>query len=219
MTDENVNGVEADVDLTQAGHKRLRTSAACKTCRRKRIKCDALSPACSTCVRSRSTCSYDGTRGNAGESNQSSRGRAHEGADSIEREPSEDLSSHVRSSLSVEPPTGSALLPYIDSFLQNVHPVNCNNFLHPGVLGEALEKAPQVLILALCGVTAKFTSFSGRHEQGRIWIEQAARKVMALGSISTLNIAVLQLLATHEMQDGNFMAAWNYIGMAKSQRC
>jgi hypothetical protein len=115
--------------------------------------------------------------------------------------------------LSFEHPVDSALLPYIDAFLQNVHPVGCNNFLHPGVLGEALSKAPAVLILALCGVTAKFTNASCGQEQGRIWIEEARRLMFeGLDTISTLNITVLQFLATHEMQEGRFMAAWNLIG-------
>jgi len=35
-------------------------------------------------------------------------------------------------------------------------------------LGEALDKAPQVLRLGLCGVTAKFTRFKNGQEQGSL---------------------------------------------------
>lgn len=115
--------------------------------------------------------------------------------------------------LSAEPPSGPALLPYIDAFLQNVHPVGCNNFLHGGFLGEALEKAPRVLVLALCGVTAKFTKAKFSQQQGRLWIEEARSLAFAsLDNISTLNVSVLQFLATHYMQEGRFTSAWNLIG-------
>lgn len=71
-----------------------------------------------------------------------------------------------------------------------------------------------MLTLALCGVTAKFTQFKNGQEQGRLWIEEAKSLAFkSLDSISTLNISVLQFLATHEMQEGNFMSAWNLIGV------
>lgn len=124
----------------------------------------------------------------------------------------EDINTPIPA-ISSEPPVGSALLPYIDAFLQNVHPVGCNNFFHPGVLGEALEKAPRVLVLGLCGVTAKFTKARHAQEQGRFWIEEARDLIIrSLDNISTLNISVLQFLATHDMQDGRFTSARNLIG-------
>ena len=200
-------GAAVENDLTPAGYKRLRASVACDPCRKRKAKCDAARPNCSTCLRLNSTCSYDGTSTNSLQMSESAspEQRAHERPQPDER--------HHSALLSPDPPTGSALLPYIDAFLQNVHPVGCNNFLHPGVLGEALRKAPRVLVLALCGVTAKFTNVSNRHEQGRMWIEEATRLVISgLGTISTLDVTVLQFLATHAIQEGKFTAAWNLIG-------
>ena len=81
------------------------------------------------------------------------------------------------------------------------------------MLGEALEKAPQVLVLALCGLTAKFTKAIRAQEQGEIWIEAARKLVLEdMNRVSTLNISVLQFLATHDMQGGRFTSASNLIG-------
>jgi hypothetical protein len=201
--------------LTLSGYKRLRASVACLPCRKRKAKCDASRPSCSTCLRLKSRCSYDGDSPNAeqwGESASPER-RSHGTAVSDERDQNISVPPFPVSKLSLEPPAGSGLLLYIDAFLQNVHPVGCNNFLHPSVLGERLRNTTRALILALCGVAAKFTSVSGSQEQGRVWIEEASGMVFqSLDNISTLNITVLQFLATHQMQDGNFVVAWNLTG-------
>lgn len=205
--------------LTQAGYKRLRTSVACEPCRKRKAKCDALRPSCATCLRLKSRCSYD----SAGRLSQSTRperrvhGRTSPN-DWYQHDPPQRQHSGLAHSTPVpaftsQPPSGSNLIPYIDAFLQNVHSVGCNNFLHPGVLGEALEKAPQVLVLALCGLTAKFTKAIRAQEQGEIWIEAARKLVLEdMNRVSTLNISVLQFLATHDMQGGRFTSASNLIG-------
>ena len=46
-------------EVTRAGHKRLRTSVACETCRKKKLKCDAGKPSCSVCLRRGISCIYD----------------------------------------------------------------------------------------------------------------------------------------------------------------
>lgn len=215
QTDEigalNIDEQEA---LTQAGYKRLRTSVACEPCRKRKAKCDALRPSCATCLRLNSRCSYDSE---ASHPKRRVYGRTSPN-DPYQDNPSQGLDAvpaHSSPTLgfSSQPPSGSDLLPYIDAFLQNVHSVGCNNFLHPGVLGEALEKAPRVLVLALCGVTAKFTKASRAQEQGQLWIEAARKLVLEdMNNISTLNISVLQFLATHDMQEGRFASASNLTG-------
>ena len=214
--------------MTQAGYKRIRASVACGPCRRRKAKCDASRPKCTTCLRLKSRCSYDGASSNAEPLSEpaSPERRAHEsigphegGLDALQARQDTFPSYYPQLTISSEPATGSALLPYIDAFLQNVHPVGCNNFLHPGVLGEALGQAPRVLVLALCGVTSKFTNLNRSHEQGRLWIEEAGKLVIQdLGSISTLKVTVLQFLASHEMQEGRFMAAWNLVGELTDHR-
>lgn len=222
QADENENRAAEEEDLTQAGYKRLRASVACDPCRKRKAKCDASRPNCSTCLRLKSRCSYDGVSMNAEQLSEcaSPDRRAHErtgpdegGQDALYSRQDIFASSSPGSALLSEPSAASTLLPYIDAFLQNVHPVGCNNFLHPGVLGEALGKAPRVLVLALCGITAKFTNVNRAQKQGQLWVDEAMRLVIrGLDSISTLDVTVLQFLATHEMQEGRFMAAWNLIG-------
>lgn len=46
-------------EVTRAGHKRLRTSVACETCRKRKLKCDAGKPSCSVCVRRGISCIYE----------------------------------------------------------------------------------------------------------------------------------------------------------------
>lgn len=46
-------------EVTRAGHRRLRTSVACETCRKKKLKCDAGKPSCSVCVRRGISCIYE----------------------------------------------------------------------------------------------------------------------------------------------------------------
>lgn len=46
-------------EVTRAGHKRLRTSVACETCRKRKLKCDAGKPSCSACRRRDIGCVYE----------------------------------------------------------------------------------------------------------------------------------------------------------------
>lgn len=46
-------------EVTREGHKRLRTSVACETCRKKKLKCDAGKPSCSVCSRRGISCIYE----------------------------------------------------------------------------------------------------------------------------------------------------------------
>lgn len=46
-------------EVTRAGHKRLRTSVACETCRKRKLKCDAGKPSCSVCLRRDLSCIYE----------------------------------------------------------------------------------------------------------------------------------------------------------------
>ncbi|KAI9739922.1 MAG: hypothetical protein M1818_004978 [Claussenomyces sp. TS43310] len=112
-------------------------------------------------------------------------------------------------------PRDQALLPYIDSFLENVHPICCNNFLHPGVLGEGFDKAPRLLVLAICGASSKFLPGADSHERGRRWIAEARDLAYrSLDHISSLTISAIQFLAMHDMHEAQFTSAWNLIGIA-----
>lgn len=53
----------AGVEVTQAGHKRIRTPLACSTCRQRKLKCDALRPACTSCLTKGIDCIYQETSG------------------------------------------------------------------------------------------------------------------------------------------------------------
>ena len=110
-------------------------------------------------------------------------------------------------------PTGSELLPYIDSFLENVHPISCNNFLHPGSVCEALHRAPHLLVLAICGSSAKFMSRANNQSDGRRWVDEAKSLIMkSLDGISTLTMSAIQFLVLHEMHEANYTSAWNLAG-------
>jgi hypothetical protein len=110
-------------------------------------------------------------------------------------------------------PIGSELLPYIDSFLENVHPISCNNFLHPGSVCEALHRAPRLLVLAICGSSAKFMPGANNKSDGRRWVEEAKSLVMkSLDRISTLTMSAIQFLVLHEMHEANYTSAWNLAG-------
>ncbi|OBT58160.1 hypothetical protein VE04_01126 [Pseudogymnoascus sp. 24MN13] len=110
-------------------------------------------------------------------------------------------------------PAGPALLPYLDSYLSNVHPICLNNVLHPGVLCEAFEKSPRLLLLAICGVSAKFLEDPESKAKGRSWVAEAKSMVMeSLDQISTLPILALQTLAMHDIHEADITSAWNLTG-------
>lgn len=280
-----------DSDLTQAGHKRLRTTAACVRCRTKKLKCDAQKPACTLCSKKGHQCEYISTKRRGSKllpggslstdrrqfapQTDESYGRASNGPSSVSppqhevdaemrdgpgldtpsqansARPNEATGSqstrHVpQGSLSgtsqdpgetpdsqhrepYEPPSGRYVLPYLDSFLENIHPISCNNFLHPGSLCAGIDRAPPLLLLAICGSSAKFMPGDNSRQKGSIWIDEAKSIIMRnMGGSSTLTISAIQFLALHEMHNGNYTSAWNLVGESalvvdwqklKQQRC
>jgi hypothetical protein len=266
------NPASNTAELTQAGHKRLRISVACETCREKKLKCDALKPACSICIRKKLTCQYattgrrrrdptipivDGSGSQHGTSPVSGpRSRGLEGVPQDNHSPVSEATSSGRvrrndgqqSAAStvasrsdvgetpgrlddagpftlapgpsnsepqeVQTPAGSDLLPYIDSLLENVHPISCNNFLHPGSICEALDRAPHLLVLAVCGSSAKFMTGESNKRDGQKWANEAKGIVLrSLDRISTLTTSAIQFLVLHEMHEAQYTSAWNLVGM------
>lgn len=113
----------------------------------------------------------------------------------------------------LEVPSGDALLPYLDSFLENVHPISCNNFLHPGCLCEGLDRAPPLLLLALCSSSSKFMTVENAHQDGLKWAEEAKWQFMrSLDRISSLTVSAIQFLALHEIHGAEYTAAANVAG-------
>ena len=267
------NTVSDTAELTQAGHKRLRISVACETCREKKLKCDALKPACSICIRKKLTCQYAAigrrrrdptvpilsspsseqtasqgsglvSRGLAGPSQgqdwaasepaNAERDRTEEGqqrtastvasrSDAGSTTPGQTDEARPltpdpgwRSGLESQPlrtPVGPDLLPYIDSLLENVHPISCNNFLHPGSVCEALHRAPHLLVLSVCGSSAKFMSGSNNKSDGHRWAEEAKNLISkSLDRVSTLTTSAIQFLVLHEMHEAEYTSAWNLVG-------
>jgi hypothetical protein len=85
--------------------------------------------------------------------------------------------------------------------------------LHPGVLCEAFEKSPRLLLLAICGVSAKFLEDPESKAKGRSWVAEAKSMVMeSLDQISTLPILALQTLAMHDIHEADITSAWNLTG-------
>ncbi|KAK2591191.1 hypothetical protein QQS21_011125 [Conoideocrella luteorostrata] len=268
-----------DADLTQAGHKRLRTTAACGRCRSKKLKCDALKPACSLCAKKGHTCEYVATTKRRGSKLSHSKATPTDTqlpAEQRGEKSSQEASSAAGSSVSSqyddediemsdnhkktaspsksnsskrarqtgsqsrplvprgsvastqpvqtpdsqlrgpnEPPSGRHVLPYLDSFLENVHPISCNNFLHPGSLCAGIDRAPPLLLLAICGSSAKFMPEENSGQKGSVWVDEAKSIVMRnLSGSSTLTISAIQFLALHEMHEGNYTSAWNLVGIA-----
>lgn len=114
-------------------------------------------------------------------------------------------------------PHGHDLQPYLKSYLANVHPICFQNILHPGVLLEGLERAPKILLLAICGASAKFLSGQDEKANGRRWMAEAKSLIMKdLNDISTLNLVVLQTIALHEVHEANIISAWNLTGKLQS---
>lgn len=110
-------------------------------------------------------------------------------------------------------PSDRDLLPYLDSLLENVHPISCNNFLHPGCLCEGIDRAPPLLLLAICGSSSKFMTGPNSHRNGLRWVEEAKWLIMkSLDHMSTLTISAIQFLALHEVHEGEFTAGWNLVG-------
>lgn len=111
-------------------------------------------------------------------------------------------------------PTGQELLPYLDAFLESVHPVCCNNFLHPGILGEGIHRAPRILVLAICGSSSKFLGGVEHRERGQRWIAMAKSLIcQELNKATTLTISAIQFIIMHDMHEGNFTSASNFVGM------
>lgn len=114
----------------------------------------------------------------------------------------------------LEVPSGDALLPYLDSFLENVHPISCNNFLHPGCLCEGLDRAPPLLLLALCSSSSKFMAVENALQDGLKWAEEAKWQIMrSLDRTSSLTVSAIQFLALHEIHGAEYTAAANIAGM------
>lgn len=241
----SVNDMPRSDAITQAGHKRLRISTACQTCRRKKLKCDAGRPSCSTCLRHRCSCGYDLPSPSSGtpiDSEESSRATPHnalpghgqyegnglpDGNSPSRHHSVFDIPNNSPLPLSISReqirpppttetlplPTGHLLQPYLDSYLSNVHPICFQNILHPGVLLEGLDKAPKLLLLAICGVSAKFRDGLEEAEKGRRWIAEAKNLVMKnLNDISTLTLVVLQTIALHDVHEAELLSAWNLTG-------
>jgi hypothetical protein len=238
--------------VTQAGHKRLRTSKACQTCRNRKLKCDAGQPSCSTCLCHKLQCVYDmssqGAKrqrrfespksaqrdnqfeklGQAQAQTQSDKGSEHMDTNRALEKVSEDMSpfrSTLISGRSPNPndsqtvwlplPSGHSLAPYLDSYLTCVHPICFQNILHPGLLSEGFEEAPRLLLLAICGTSAKFLSGANEKENGRRWIAEAKYMIMRdLDTVSTLSIVVLQTIALHDIHESNLVSAWNLTGIS-----
>lgn len=111
-------------------------------------------------------------------------------------------------------PSGQELLPYLDSFLENVHPISCNNFLHPGYLCEGLDRAPALLLLAICASSSKFLPGSSSRRNGLKWAAEARSLITSnFDHISTMTISAVQFLVLHEMHEGEYTSAWNLVGM------
>lgn len=113
--------------------------------------------------------------------------------------------------------SGQELLPYIDSLLENVHPISCNNFLHPGCLCEGLDQAPTLLLLAICGSASKFMPGSHSQRNGQKWADNAKGLIMkSLDHVSTLTISAIQFLALHDMHQGEYTSACNLVGTSRN---
>ncbi|KFY56799.1 hypothetical protein V496_06644 [Pseudogymnoascus sp. VKM F-4515 (FW-2607)] len=228
-------------EVTRAGHKRLRTSVACETCRKRKLKCDAGKPSCSACIRRGISCIYEQGRQPQPERSvpvsqllnipdsqgnipmetvevDLDHGRQQSGSVASTRQDVDmGISSRGSSRLPISSqlPTGPALLPYLDSYLSNVHPICLNNVLHPGVLCEAFDKSPRLLLLAICGVSAKFLEDAESKAKGRRWVAEAKSMVMEnLDQISTLPLLALQTLAAHDVHEADITSAWNLTGIS-----
>jgi Fungal Zn(2)-Cys(6) binuclear cluster domain len=111
-------------------------------------------------------------------------------------------------------PSGQNLAPYLDSYLTCVHPICFQNILHPGLLSEGFEEAPRLLLLSICGASAKFLTGANEKDNGRRWIAEAKHMIMRdLDTVSTLNIVVLQTIALHDVHEAHVLSAWNLTGI------
>lgn len=114
-------------------------------------------------------------------------------------------------------PSGQELLPYLDSLLENVHPISCNNFLHPGYLCAGLDRASTLLLLAICASSSKFLPGSSSRGNGLKWAAEARSLITSnFDHISTLTISAVQFLVLHEMHEGEYTSAWNLVGMGQT---
>lgn len=209
--------------LTQAGFRRLRASAACERCRVKKLKCNAARPSCSCCRRKQTLCRYatpelpapsPGANGRPSQQNASisfARTFPEIATDSYQVKHTSTAKS--MQSRGIDVPSGTDLLPYLDAFLANVHPISCNNFLHPGCLCEGLDDAPPLLLLSICASSSKFLSMPDAHEKGAQWASEATRLTMnSLDCASTLTVSAIQFLALHYVHLAQFTTASNLAG-------
>ena len=196
-----------DLHVTEAGHKRIRTLAACDQCRKRKLKCNGGQP-CTTCERRSVRCTtlVQTPRTNNNSPSGTTTPNNFSRANSV-----------LEDDLTTLLPDGDTLRLLLDAYFHSVHPVSCNNFLHHGSLMESLErgKAPQLLLLAVCGVSAKFIPDHTIQDLGRKWIETAKTRLSgALDVVSMTNVALLHTMALNHIQDGNFVPAWNFIALA-----
>lgn len=212
--------------LTQAGYKRLRASAACERCRVKKLKCNAARPSCSCCRQKQTPCRYAEPDLPASMQARGRTAEVEEDAASsfphVLSETAPNSSSHPYKHLStaksmqrqgIDVPSGNDLLPYLDSFLANVHPISCNNFLHPGCLCEGLDDAPPLLLLSICASSSKFLTTPNAHEKGVQWASEATWLTMnSLDYASTLTVSGIQFLALHYVHLAQFTTASNLAG-------
>jgi hypothetical protein len=115
----------------------------------------------------------------------------------------------------VEPPVKSIVLAIFEAYFANIHPVCCDNFLHHGTIFESVDQGtlPKTLLLAVCGVAAKFSNVQDIQQKSEQWNEAAKIQLpQRLASLSSNNVATFQTLALHEIHNGNLILAWNYNG-------
>lgn len=131
--------------------------------------------------------------------------------------PSPTLAPEPAARTGADLPSDADLLPYLDAFLSNVHPISCNNFLHPGCLYEKLEQAPPLLLLSICASSAKFLPEPGALElqRGDRWAREARELITSsLDCESTLTVCALQFLTQHHIHLAQFKAGSNLAAAA-----
>jgi hypothetical protein len=81
------------------------------------------------------------------------------------------------------------------------------------VVCEALDKAPRLLVLAICGASAKFLNNPESKSDGCQWISEARNLIFeGMDHVSTLTVTAILFVAMHDMHEANFTSAWNLIG-------
>lgn len=195
----------ANVHITEAGFKRLRTSTACEPCRKRKLKCNGVRP-CETCTRRKVICVFNSSEGPAVPTVP------------LPGTPTDDSSSQV-TSVDFESRTSRidrvgvkevSAVPILDAYLNNIHPVACHNFLHHGTVFELNDQGylPEAVLMACGAVAAKKT----KNVDTTRWAERAKLAVFqSLDNPDLTTIAVLVTLALHEVHLGRMHAAWHLI--------